>query len=209
MNAVLLSVVDVALIKLAVFLFLIIVAALGRLIGKIKGLQPPVAQRPKRPEGGTVQEQIDEFLRRAQQRRVVEPTQPTRSADTADDAVAVELIDDTPVGGRVGRQVSQYMDTSEFGRRSAEMGGEVVQSDEQFTERVQHVFSGDVSTLANRSGDMSSVPEVVEVDTYGAGQPTLDALPVAGAGLGDLLGSSDNIVHAIIMTEILRRREWE
>ena len=118
--------------------------------------------------------------------------------------------DDAPVGGRVGQQVQTYLDTSEFRRRSEELGGEVAQSDQQFTQQVGQAFSGEVSRLASRPGEAAQPVEVVDIEAAGPeylSRPTLDALPLAGSGLAELLGSPENIAQAVIMSEILRRPE--
>jgi hypothetical protein len=124
--------------------------------------------------------------------------------------VAAEVLDDDQVGTGVGQQTQQYLDTSEFRRRSEALGGEVVQADAQFTQQVRKAFSGDVSKLSTRRGESAAAPEVVEADVVADddSRPTLEAPPAAGSGLADLLGSSDNIAHAVIMSEILRRPEW-
>jgi hypothetical protein len=197
----------------------IVIPFVGVILSRMRDIsQQQQAQRPMAPaDNRRIQEQIDEFLRRASQGRAGPPPNqkppPVRSAGSQ--PVAVEVLDDDQVGSDVGQQVRQYLDTSEFRRRSDALGGEVVQADEQFTQQVRKTFSGEVSKLAARRGDTAAPPEVVEPDVVEAelvageeaSRPTLDALPAAGSGLADLLGSPDNIVHAIIMSEILRRPE--
>ena len=140
-----------------------------------------------------------------------------RSAGAGSRAAAAPLPaeivadDDAPVGGRVGQQVQTFLDTSEFGRRSEELGGEVAKSDQQFTKQVGQAFSGEVSRLASRPGEAAQPVEVIDVEVAGPeylSRPTLDALPLAGSGLAELLGSPENIAQAVIMSEILRRPEF-
>lgn len=158
-----------------------------------------------------IQEQIDEFLRRAGQRRGG-PAAPPPQTQTV--PVAAEAVDDDQVGTGVGQQVQRYLDTSEFGRRSDALGDDVAPGDAQFTQQVRKAFSGDVSKLSARRGESAAAPEVVEgeiaaeVAVDEVSRPTLEAPPDAGSGLAELLGSSDSIAHAIIMNEILRRPEW-
>ena len=76
--------------------------------------------------------------------------------------------------------------------------------------QVGQAFSGEVGRLASRPGEAAQPMEVVAVEAAGPeylSRPTLDALPVAGSGLAELLGSPENIVQAVIMAEILRRPE--
>ena len=170
-----------------------------------EGAQPANPVPPGRREGGRVQEQIDEFLRRAAQRRGGQPAAAT--APQPAEAVAEE---DVPVGGRVGQQVQTYMDTSEFRRRGEELGGDIAQADQQFTQQVGQAFSGKVGRLASRPGETAQPLEVASAEPSGPeylARPTLDALPEAGSGLAEFLGSPENIAQAVIMSEILRRPE--
>ena len=158
MNVPMLLAADIeAIVKVLTVILLILVPAIGQLVARMRGVgQPPMGgglsrprlPRPQRPEGGTVQQQIDDFLRRASQRRGVEPRVAAPPVP-----VTAEVVDDLPVGGRVEKQVQQYLDTSEFGRRTSQLGGEVVQADQQFDERLEQKFSGEVSHLAKRPGE--------------------------------------------------------
>jgi hypothetical protein len=187
-------------------------------IGVVASRMREISQQPARPLGQgdsrRIQEQIDEFLRRASQRGG-QPA-PPKPAAAAAAPVAAEVLDDDQVGSGVGQQVSKYLDTSDFRRRSESLGGEVVQSDEQFTQHVRKAFSGEVGKLSSRRGQSAAPPEVIEAEVVDAdtaaddevSRPKLEAPPPAGSGLAELLGSADNITHAIIMSEILGRREW-
>ncbi len=192
---------------------LIVVPLIGVVASRMREMSQQQPQRPMAAgDNRRIQEQIEEFLRRANQGRAQPPAQ--KKPPVA--PVPVEVLDDDQVGSGVGQQVRQYLDTSEFRRRSAAMGGEVFQADEQFTQQVSKAFSGEVGKLSSRRGDTAAAPEVVEAELVEAdtisgdeeSRPTLAAPPAAGTGLADLLGSSDNIAHAIIMNEILRRPEW-
>jgi hypothetical protein len=186
-------------------------------IGVVASRMRELSQQPQRPmaagDNRRIQEQIEEFLRRASQGRPGQSAAPKVAPPTP---TAAEVLDDDQVGTGVGQQVQQYLDTSEFRRRSEALGGEVAQADEQFTQQVSRAFSGEVGRLSARRGDTAAPPEVGDTDVIEAevvadedsSRPTLDALPAAGSGLAELLGSPDNIAHAIIMNEILQRREW-
>ncbi|MEI8371953.1 MAG: hypothetical protein WCJ35_03860 [Planctomycetota bacterium] len=201
-GAVLLAKVD--LISIAIVIVFIIVPLIRVVVSKMREMVLPANPLPPgRNGGGQIQEQIDEFLRRAARRGgqpVAEKPQP----------VEVLAEEDAPVGGRVGQQVQKYMDTSDFRRRSEALGGVVAQSDQQFTQQVGQAFRGQVGRLASRPGEAAQPVEVVEAESSGPeylSRPTLDALPIAGSGLAELLGSPENIVQAVIMAEILRRPE--
>src|SRR5208283_1728348 len=142
----------VALVVLIVF---IIVPLIGVLLSKLRELGQPARQIPADRNSGRIQEQIDEFLRRAAQRRggpaVVEEVKKPAEENAEEDV---------PVGVRLGQASQKYMDTSEFLRRSEQLGGEVAQSDQQFTQQVRQAFSGEVSRLASRPGEAAQPEEV-------------------------------------------------
>jgi len=193
-----------------VLIVFIVIPLIGVITSKIREIAQPANPIPQdRNASGRIQEQIDEFLRRAAQRRGVQPAaveQPKAAAvrDDSDD-------DEAPDGARLGQASQKYMDTSDFGRRSEQLGGDVAQSDREFTQQVGQAFSGEVSRLSGRPGESSQPPEAIVADESGPEylmRPTLDALPEAGSGLGDLLGSPENIAQAVIMSEVLRRPEW-
>ena len=191
---------------ICVVIALIIISVIRVLAAKMReGMPAAGGIPPDRNQSGRIQEQIDEFLRRAAQRRGG-PSAPAESQPAE-----ILADDDAPVGNRVGQQVQKYMDTSDFRRRSEQLGGEVAQADQQFTQQVGQAFSGEVGRLASRPGEAAQPLEVIDAEVaepeYLA-RPTLDALPEAGSGLADLLGSPANIAQAVIMSEILRRPEF-
>lgn len=205
MNGVVLLAAKVDLVTIGFLLVFIIVPLIRMVVSKMREMALPTNPLPPdQNDSGRIQEQIDEFLRRAARRGgqpVVEKPLP----------VEVLAEEDAPVGGRVGQQVQKYMDTSDFRRRSEALGGEVAQSDQQFTQKVGQAFSGQVGRLASRPGEAAQPMEVVKAEAsipeY-LSRPTLDALPIAGSGLAELLGSPENIVQAVVMAEILRRPEF-
>ena len=174
-----------------------------------KANRPPQRLQPRPQPGGNVQSQIDEFLRRAAQRQEPKRAAPPVTGFPPATVVTPEVVEDEPVGGRVVRQVKQYIDTSEFQRRSSHMGEEVSQADEQFGQHLKQAFSGDVSKLAKRPGEAAAAAQTQEEDTEvsASARPTLDAIAQPGEGLASLLGDSNDIVRAIILSEILQRRE--
>jgi hypothetical protein len=201
-------------IGIIILVLFIVVPVIGVLASKMREAgQPPPARPLGQSDSRRIQEQIDEFLRRASQRGTGAPAAPKPPPALP---VAAAAPEDEPVGSGVGQQVQQYLDTSEFRRRSESLGEEVVQADEQFTQQVRKAFSGEVGKLSSRRGESAAPPEVVEAE-FAQGQtaqgddvsrPTPEAPPAAGSGLAELLGSADNIAQAVIMSEILRRPEW-
>jgi hypothetical protein len=191
-----------------ILIVFIVIPLIGVITSKLREMGQPANPIPQDRNTARIQEQIDEFLRRAAQRRggqaaVAETPKAEAKQDDSDE--------DVPVGDRVGQASQRFMDTSEFNRRSEQLGGEVAQSDQQFTQQVGQGFSSEVSRLSSRPGESAQAVQAAAYDDSGPefiSRPTLDALPEAGSGLGDLLGSPENIAQAVIMSEILRRPEW-
>lgn len=196
-----------SIVKVLTVILLILVPAIGQLVARMRAAGQPGAPRPvrpPRPEGGTVQQQIDEFLRRASQRQRggAKPAEPAGP-------VTAEVVEDQAVGGRVGKQVKQYLDTSEFGRRSSQMGGEVAEADQQFDQRLEQKFSGEVGHLASRPGEAATEPQARMTDDAEEMSPDVTFAATAAGGLSDFLGNPESLLQAIIVSEILRRREEE
>jgi hypothetical protein len=187
-------------------LLFIVVPFLGVVASRMRDASQPGARPLAQGDNRRIQEQIDEFLRRASQRRGGPAATPQQARAAP---ASAEVPDDDDVGTGVAQQTQKFLDTSEFRRRSDSLGEEVQQADAQFTQQVRKAFAGDVGKLKARRGQSAAAPEVVEAEAADDdSRPTFEAPPVAGSGLADLLGSSDNIAHAVIMNEILRRPEW-
>jgi hypothetical protein len=200
------------LITILLVIFFVVVPAIGQLLMKMKeGGPPQAAPRPPRPQDRSIQEEIDAFLRRASQRRGDRPMQSSPVEELQRQAtVTAEVVEEeAPVGGRMGRRVQQDLDTSEFGRRSAQMGGEVSQADQQFEQRADQVFGHEVSRLSMRPGAAAAAPQADESSE--APEVFEAAMTATGSGVATLLGDPDSILQAIIMSEILKRPDdrWE
>lgn len=189
-----------------VIVLFVVIPLIGVVTSKIRdAMQTPLRPPTGQPGGARIQEQIDEFLRRASQRR----TGPTEAAEEPIEAEVID--DDEPVGDRVGRQTQKYLDNSEFRRHSDQLGDDVAAGDRQFSQHVTEAFRGEVGRLKERRGESSVSPQVESGDkpeSEDISRPMLEALPIAGSGLADFLGDSDAIVKAIIMSEILHRPDW-
>ena len=121
--------------------------------------QQPQAQatRPK-----SVKEEIDEFLRRAAQkkqgagsapadptRRISQPwpacqRRPTRRISQPMSPLAqrvgpveAEVVRERPVGGEVSEHVKKYLDEKEFDQRASKLGGEVAAADTKIEQHLQ------------------------------------------------------------------------
>jgi hypothetical protein len=148
-----------------------------------------------------MEDEIGEFLRRTAKRRGPQAAQP--APPPALEPVLVEPERAGPVGGQVDEHVKDFLNTGEFSRRTAQLGGEVAQADEQLGEHLHKVFDHDVSSLAPKPGEVSAQPA-----TAGGPAPDAATLPLtAAAGFAALLSDMENVRQAIVINEILRRPE--
>jgi hypothetical protein len=163
---------------------------------------PPQAQTPPLPSRQRTE------TRRPSRGRTGESRRPRPSAAGDPRPVMAEAVDDEPVGDEVARQVKSYLDTGDFSRRSQQLGEEVVQSDQQFENRLQQTFGGEVSRLANRPGESAAAPEPELVEASGE---SVSLVAAGAAGLAYFLADPDNLRQAIVLNEVLRRPEafWE
>jgi hypothetical protein len=205
------------LVQVVMIILFVIIAAVGQLVAKVRQMarQQP-APRPPRPAAGRIQDEIDEFLRRASQRRAADrPVDALIVADEPKPALTAEVVEDTSneaVGEGVVRQVRQYMDTSDFTRRASQLGEEVVQADEQFDQNVEQKFSHEVGRLSQRPGETASPPESVQESAVERLSPGLLVMTAANTTLAVALGDPDSICQAIVFNEILQRLpedRWE
>jgi hypothetical protein len=220
------------LIKFAVIFLIFVVPAIGQFLAKIRQAQqqqqrqqqrpqPPASPPPpRRPVPKEVSEEIDEFLRRAAQRRSgQQQPRPVGSSSPvspvpAPQPVKAEVVAEMPVGGQVNEHVKKYLDAEEFARREAQLGEQVAQKDRQIDEHLHQVFDHNLSELAAVPGETATEPVAVEpaelfhtAETEAAAELTA----ASDSGLAVLLGSADSIRQAIVLSEIIQRPEqrWE
>jgi hypothetical protein len=193
---------------------IMLVSGISQYLGKMRQPQRPAGGPPQRPvvaappqqapgEGPAMEDEIGEFLRRTARRRGPQAAQP--DPQPALEPVLVEPELAGPVGGQVEEHVKDFLNAGEFSRRSAQLGDEVAQADEQLGQHLHQVFDHNVSSLAAKPGDVSAQPAVV---VGPAADVAAIELPVsAAAGFAALLSDMENVRQAIVINEILRRPE--
>jgi len=192
-----------------VAILIMLASALAQWLGKARQAQQrpqrPAGAAPapaRRPQGNAIDDEIGEFLQRAAQRRSRQAAPPARRP--AEQPVLAEAAPEKPVGGQVSEHVQEFLDTGEFARRTAQLGGEVAQTDTQLGEHLHEVFDHEVSRLATKPGETAAAP-AVEGSPLPEDQPV--AAPTALTGLIAMLSDPEGMRQAIILNEILRRPE--
>ena len=152
---------------------------------------------------------IEDFLRRAAQRRVPQPPpasspRPEIQILGDEDVVEAHVVEESGIlsGHDVGDHVSQHINTSGFGERISHMGEEIDQADDRMEAHLHGYFEhklGDLGGETSRASDSS-------LDDDNAGQGPSDQ-KTAAFDIQKLLRSPTNIRDAIVLSEILRRPE--
>jgi hypothetical protein len=198
------------------------VPLLGHLLSKMKEPQAPNRPaRPARPPQQSVQNEIEDFLRRANDKKGTPPAnrprpsqpapkaKPVEKPPRAQEVVKAEVVRERPVGGGVEKHVKQFMNKEGFERRSKQLGEEVAETDEKVERHLKSVFDHSLSKIAATPGVSASAANVKMADT--APELTLATPSVAAGDVAALLGDPLSIRQAIILSEILNRPidRWE
>lgn len=162
---------------------------------------------------------IEDFLRRAAQRRAPQPgpviRPPQRPLEIQilgdDDVVDAEIIDADVIedpgilsGHDVGDHVSRHINTSDFGERISHLGEEVDQADDRMEAHMHEYFEhalGDLGATTSRASDST-------LDDDGAPKGVPGAIKKRPPfNFRKLLRSPSSIRDAMILNEVLRRPE--
>ncbi len=230
-SGILLAAIDPNLIELVLILTALIIGGLARLMGRQPPVRPPGQQPPARPTPPDVASEIDEFLRRAAQRRAnpqaaqprplagqpaavgpIRPQpQPARAEAAQAEPVRAELVAGRPVGGEVSAHVKTYLDSEKFESRAGELGQEVVQTvSREIDQHLRQVFDHSVSRLAAEPGEAAAAPAVEPSGELPAAVPaesSEELFPTTAMDLAALLSSADLVRQAIVLNEMFRRPE--
>ncbi|MCC6123610.1 MAG: hypothetical protein IT426_01475 [Pirellulales bacterium] len=204
------------LLTLLMIVIFIVVPLLGQFLSKMKAPRqqgPARPAKPARPAGqGSVQSEIEAFLRRANQKKETAANRPPRPqpvrAKAAEkpvraEVVRAEVVRERPVGGEVEKHVKKYLDEEEFVRRSKKLGEEVAETDDKIELHLKSVFDHSLSKIAATPGVTASAPSS---KLAGSAPEITTATPsVAAYDVANLLGNPLSVRQAIILSEILNR----
>ncbi len=165
-------------------------------------------QQPQSPQA-QLNSEIEQFLKRANQRRGEKPSrdrssmQPRRSEPTLVPLVE-KPVDVQPLERRdfdsVAASVEQHLGSRNFEQRASHLADDVIRSEGQLEQHLQQAFNRRVGTL----GDESSKPVDAERVTDVAGKTSTQASDAAVA-LRVLLANPQRVREAIMLSEILER----
>ena len=153
---------------------------------------------------------IEEFLRRAAQRRAVR--QPPEIQILGDDDVVdadivdADIVEDPGIltGHDVGSHVSQHIDTTDFAERISHLGEVVDRADDRMEAHLQGYFE-------HKLGDLGVTTSRTSESTLDDDKPRLAAPEVAPQtppfDIQKLLRSPASIRDAIVLSEVLKRPE--
>jgi len=194
-------------VKFLIVILIVVVPVVSQILAKLRNQKPPPAgaPQPPRPRQEDFKQEIEDFLRRAVEGREAKRPGPARTAQQPrrkpsapppgpQPAKPARPEEPAPVGGSVVEHVKKYLDTSDFSRRTAQLGEEVALADDKVDARLHDVFEHQLGQFDWRTPS--------EVEAAG-GQPAATAAGAAGIAL--LLANPENLRQAIVLNEILQR----
>lgn len=193
------------LIPVIVVVVFVVLPAIARLLFKVREAAKPPGPPGQRPAADkSVFEEIQDFLRKANEaarqqqqqgrrpeaskrRPTAQPTPPRQPQRP----VMAEAVDqnEEPTGAEVSQHVKKYLETSDFDRRRKQLGAEISQADEKLEKRLHGVFDHQVGRLSDTAATTTAGPEVSST----------------AAGIFAMLVRPEGLRQAILLNEILQR----
>jgi hypothetical protein len=216
----------VEVVRVLIVVVIFVVIMIGKLITALRTQQRPPgpartppprfqqsrpAQQPQTqvPRSKSVKEEIDDFLRRAAQKKQEQTTggesmrrAPQSMTAKRAEPLEAQLIRERPVGGEVSEHVKKFLDETQFDQRASKLGGDVAAADTKIEQHLKQVFGHGISRLADKPGETAAPTKPQLTDFF---QDEIPAQSTAGAGLVAMLGNVDNLRQAIVLNEILQR----
>ena len=175
-------------------------------------------ERPLRPgqppaQGGPAQinAEIEQFLKRANERKMEKVRRETAPARTPpkepskplSQPLTEQAVDVIPLEHRefdaVAASVQQHLGSRGFQQRAERLADDISQADEHMERHLQAAFGHRVGTLSS-SDPVASTTPLTDV-----GPMATDDRTATAKGLAGLLANQDNIKQAIMLKEILDR----
>jgi hypothetical protein len=206
----LLADIDAGTLRIVIAIVVMTIYGLNSMLSKMnkakqKQLARPIASRPRAPAATQdVQHEVNEFLKRAAEKRVVraEPARrdpPKRLVEIGGaDVVEAQVIpDEPPTGAGVAQHVRQHLDTREFSSRASHLST-VEAADEAIESHLHQVFAHQLGSLSSRTAGSSTA-----ADSPAAANTT--PATSAAESLLAMLSNPQNVRSAVVLSEILER----
>ena len=202
-----------------IVIVIVIISAVAQLIGKAREVQkqagrpkPPVQPLPPQAQDPLADE-IEDFLKRASQRRRAAgsrpaapipppaagvPEAPTRRL------VQAELIPMEGAPRSVAAHVRDHLSSAKFAPVSQQLGREVTKIDGKIERHLLEKFDHRLGRLAGMGGESASAQTAVDLEAPGQGAAVA---PLGAANLAAVLGNPASLRQAILLSEVLNRPE--
>jgi len=206
-----------------IVIVIVIISAVAQLIGKAREAQKQ-AGRPKPPVQPPVAEgqdpladEIEDFLKRAAQRRRAAGSRPAAPAPPLVAGAAeaptrrlvqqpaeVELIPMEGAPESVAAHVRDHLSSAKFAPVSQQLGKEVTEIDGKIERHLLEKFDHRLGRLAGMGGESASAQTAVDLEAPGQGAALA---PLGAANLAAVLGNPASLRQAILLSEVLNRPE--
>jgi len=170
--------------------------------------QPPPAT-PQTSSQSKLNDEIDQFLKRANVRRGDRPKQAApiaRPAKAPPKSLVERRLDAKPVTPRekssVAASVEKHLSNRTFSQRADHLAEDIVRGDQQMEQHLQKAFSHRVGTLSDVQQPTGSQAPATDTETAVVVAPNSAANAIAG-----LLADPTTFRQMIILHEILQRPE--
>ena len=206
-------------IKLIIFLLIFVGPLLFRAISKIGqeiGKQPGKPAGPRRPgQAGPQQAQnLDDFLRRAAERRA--PPQPIQGdveiiqfeGVDEEPVVAVEVVPSSRLGSSVEDHVAEHMAEGRVTEHATHLADRIAQADEQDELRLHQTFDHEVGRLGHTAShpDITEVAEGTDAEVWTKHLHDERPDKSLAADIAGMLRDPTDVRKAIVLSEILSPR---
>ncbi len=146
---------------------------------------------------------IEDFLRRAAQRRAQQPLQAPKAERRPGEAIVDAEVVEPPVlhGGSVAEHVASHLREGVFDQQVARLGEEVDQADDRMEARLQQRFAHELGQL----GAVTARPQDSILDD----DSSRPLRPAPAMSIVELLRNPESVRQAIILNEILKRPTFD
>ena len=207
--------------RIAIPALLILGPLLARAFSSANQAGPRPAPQPQDDVeiNDALQDEIDEFLRRASPKRVAQadqraPLEAAVEAEVVDVEVAEARRPIPSLYDDVDTHVDQHLDSKEFEQRSSRLGRKTGRSDERLEEHLHEVFDHKLGKLeGSPSGAPGKAPIREGTDakewasTVERREQASEETALRHDRLRDMIRNPENLREAIILSEILGRRD--